>query len=120
MLNTNLKHIENEAAFNELLEQNPNVMLCCGRMGPMCLPVYDVMETLTDKYSKVAFRDMDFDGPAAHLVKSLPETRGFAGLPFTLYFKDGKLATATSSIQNKKQVRDNLEQTFGQDASNAA
>jgi thioredoxin 1 len=120
MLNTNLKHIESEEAFNELLEENPNVMLCCGREGPMCLPVYDVMENLEDKYPDVAFRDMSFDGPAAHVIKSLPETRGFTGLPFTLYFKDGKVATATSSIQNKKQVRDKLEQAFGRDASKAA
>ena len=49
----------------ELLEKNENVMLCCGRMGPMCLPVYDVMESLEDRYENVAFRDMAFDGPAA-------------------------------------------------------
>jgi thioredoxin 1 len=120
MLNTNLKHVESEETFNQLLAENPNVMLCCGREGPMCLPVYDVMESLEDKYANVAFRDMSFDGPAAHLVKRLPETRGFTGLPFTLYFKNGKLAAATSSIQTKSQVTKILDETFGKDASKAA
>ncbi|MBW2455766.1 MAG: thioredoxin [Deltaproteobacteria bacterium] len=120
MLNTNLKHVENEATFNELLADNPNVMLVCGREGPMCLPVYDVMENLEGKYAHVAFRDMSFDGPAAHLIKRLPETRGFTGLPFTLYFKNGKVAAATSSIQNKKQITEILEETYGADASQAA
>jgi len=113
MLHTNLKHIESEEAFDQLLADNPNVMLCCGREGPMCLPVYDVMENLEGKYSHVAFRDMSFDGPAAHLIRRLPETRSFAGLPFTIYFKNGKVAAATSSIQSKKQVTEKLDQAFG-------
>ena len=30
----------------KVLAENENVMITCGRMGPMCLPVYDVMESL--------------------------------------------------------------------------
>jgi thioredoxin 1 len=33
-------------------------MLCCGRMGPMCIPVYDVMENLSDKYKNVELQDI--------------------------------------------------------------
>jgi thioredoxin 1 len=35
------------------------------------------------------------------------------GLPFTIYFKNGKVAAATTSIQSKKQVADLLDQVYG-------
>jgi thioredoxin 1 len=120
MLQTNLKHIESDAEFQKVLSENENVMITCGRMGPMCLPVYDVMENLEERYDNVAFRDMAFDGPAAHNIKSLPETAGFTGLPFVMYFKNGKVAHATSSIQTKKQVTEVLDKNFGSPASRAA
>ena len=34
MLQTNLEHITSEDEFREVLENNENVMICCGRMGP--------------------------------------------------------------------------------------
>ena len=114
MLQTNLKHVDTDEAFKELIKNNENVMLCCGRMGPMCLPVYDIMENLEDKYENVTFRDMAFDGPAAHNIRALPETQGFTGLPFTVYFKKGKAVAATSSIQDKKQVKEILDRELGQ------
>lgn len=46
MLNTNLKHLETEEEGKEVLANNENVMICCGRMGPMCIPVYGIMEQL--------------------------------------------------------------------------
>ena len=113
MLNTNLQHIEDDKTFGQVLADNENVMLCCGREGPMCLPVYDAMEKLERKYEHVAFRDMSFDGPAAHNIKSLPEVQRFTGLPFTMYFHKGKVVAATTSIQNKKQIRSILDQAFG-------
>jgi thioredoxin 1 len=120
MLNTNLNHIESDAEFQKVLNENENVMVCCGREGPMCLPVYDVMENLERKYDHVAFRDMSFDGPAAHNIKSLPQVRGFAGLPFTIYFKNGEVVSATTSIQTKPQVREILDREFGAPATKAA
>jgi len=69
MLLTNLKHLERESEIKEALEENENVMICCGRMGPMCIPVYLDMEQLQSQYSHVAFRDMDFDIPAANFIK---------------------------------------------------
>ncbi len=120
MLRTNLEHVESDATFTELLDQNENVMLCCGREGPMCLPVYDVMENLRDGYTNVAFRDMAFDGPAANNIKSLAQVRGFMGLPFTVYFKNGEVVAATSGIQNKKQVKENLDRAFGEAGRQAA
>jgi thioredoxin 1 len=120
MLNTNLKHIESDAEFQKVLNENENVMICCGREGPMCLPVYDIMENFESKYENVAFRDMRFDGPAAHNIKSLPEVRFFTGLPFTVYFQKGKVVAATTSIQTKSQVREILDREFGKGSSKAA
>ena len=112
MLNTNLKHLETEEESKEILGNNENVMICCGRMGPMCIPVYGIMEQLEDEYSHVVFHDKDFDIPAADFIKSLPECSSFMGLPFTVYFKNGKVVAATSSIQSKEQVTKILDKEF--------
>ena len=113
MLPTNLQHIESDEEFRKVLDENDNVMVVCGRAGPMCLPVYDIQEKLQRKYEHVAFRDMSFDGPAAHNIKSLPEVQSFTGLPFTVYFRKGEVVAATTSIQNKGQVREILDREFG-------
>ncbi len=110
MLRTNLKHIKSVEEFNEVVENNENVMLCCGRMGPMCLPVYDVMENLEEKYENVKFYDMEFDAPHAYVLRNHESAIGFMGLPFTFYFKNGKAVKATSSIQNKKQIKSIIEE----------
>jgi thioredoxin 1 len=34
------------------------------------------------------------------------------GLPFTMYYKNGKVARATSSIQNMQQVKGILDEHF--------
>lgn len=112
MLQTNLTHIETEQDFQDLIQSNENVMITCGRMGPMCIPVYDVMEKLEGECSSVTFRDMAFDGPVSHVIKSLPEVRSFQSLPFVAYYKNGELARATAGIQTKKQVKQNLEELF--------
>jgi len=60
MLMTNLKHVASEADYKEVINSNENVMICCGRMGPMCIPVYDAMEELEKEYTNVQFYDMEF------------------------------------------------------------
>lgn len=113
MLQTNLKHIETEEQFQELVDNHENVMICCGRMGPMCLPVYDIMENFEKKYENVEFRDMAFDeSVSSQTIRRLPEVRNFMSLPLTVYFKNGKLVEATSSIQNKSQVAEILNSRF--------
>jgi len=112
-LSTDLKHLETEQEVKELIENNENVMICCGRMGPMCLPVYAIMEEIEDKYSNIEFRDMSFDIPDAAIIRNLPECSSFAGLPFTVYYKNGKVVEATTSLQNKKQVVEILNKNFG-------
>ena len=112
MLMTKLKHLETDDDLKNVLRENDNVMICCGRMGPMCIPVYRIMEQLEPVYLHVAFRDMDFDIPAAALIKGLPECRGFGGLPFTVYYRNGKVVRATSSIQSAKQVKCIINEVF--------
>lgn len=112
MLYTNLKHIESAEAHQKFISENENVMICCGRMGPMCIPVYGIMEDLEDQYTNVIFADMEFDSPESHVIRNVPEVRGFMGIPFTMYYKNGKLVKATSSIQTKAQVTSILDTEF--------
>ena|SRR5665647_348833 len=106
MLQTNLRHVTSKEELQSLIESNEKVAVCCGRMGPMCLPVYEVFETLQEKYPDCQFRDMDFDTPAADAIKSLPECSTFSGLPFTVYYRNGEVVKATTSVQDAKQVND--------------
>ncbi|MHB1686288.1 MAG: thioredoxin domain-containing protein [Ignavibacteriaceae bacterium] len=112
MLQTNLKHILSEADLKKEITENENVMVCCGRMGPMCIPVYGIMEDIEGEYSHVAFRDMEFDSPDSRVIRNLPECKNFAGIPFTVYYKNGKVVKATSSIQSIDQVKNILDAEF--------
>jgi len=112
MLYTNLKHILTADEHQKLISENENVMVCCGRMGPMCIPVYGVMEEIEPEYPNVKFFDMEFDNPEAHVIRDAPECRSFMGIPFVMYYKNGKVVKATSSIQSMSQVRENLDTHF--------
>jgi thioredoxin 1 len=112
MLYTNLKHIETAEAHQKFISENENVMICCGRMGPMCIPVYGIMEELEGQYTNVKFADMEFDSPESHVIRSVPEVKSFMGIPFTMYYKNGKLVKATSSIQSMTQVKSILDAEF--------
>lgn len=110
MLMTNLEHVTSKEQLKELVESSEKVAVCCGRMGPMCIPVYGVFEALREKYPDIQFRDMEFDSPDAVAIKRLPECAGFNGLPFTVYYRNGKVVKATSSIQTAKEVKDIITQ----------
>jgi len=113
ILQTQLQEVETSAELEKLLEENENVMVCCGRMGPMCIPVYDLMEELEEERSDVKFATMAFDNPESAIIRNAPECNGFMGLPFTVYYKNGKMVKATSSIQNRQQVTSILDEKFG-------
>ena len=70
-LPTNLPHVSTAAELEEIINNNENVMVCCGRMGPMCVPVYGIMEELKEQeeYSNVKFYDMLFDKYPLRLMK---------------------------------------------------
>jgi thioredoxin 1 len=112
MLKTKLKTLAGKEELKGLTEENEKVVVCCGRMGPMCIPVYDVLEIFEEKYPDTQFRNMDFDTPDASAIKGLPECRGFNGLPFTIYYRNGKVVKATTSIQTAKQIKDIMSEVF--------
>ena len=114
LLQTPVHEIETASELEQIISENENVMVCCGRMGPMCIPVYDIMEELEEERSNVKFYSMAFDSPEAGIIRNAPECRGFMGLPFTMYYKNGKVAAATSSIQNKEQITSILNKEFGE------
>ncbi|MCF6271134.1 MAG: thioredoxin family protein [Melioribacteraceae bacterium] len=111
-LQTNLTHAETASDLQKLIDENENVMVCCGRMGPMCLPVYGIMERLENTYENVKFADMLFDSPEAAIIRNHPACKGFAGLPFTMYYKNGEVVEATTSIQTKEQITEILDDKF--------
>ena len=112
MLRTPLDHLETTEALQKAITENEHVMVCCGRMGPMCLPVYAIMEKIKSSYPDVHFFDQDFDGPGSSTIRNLPECTHFMGLPFTVYFKNGKVVAATSSLQSEAQVTEILHREF--------
>ena len=112
MLNTNLKHLETAEEIKQVIAGNNMAMLCCGRMGPMCIPVYRAMERLEDRYPQVVFRDVDFDTEAADVIKTLPQCTSFMQLPFVVYTKKGAVAAAVSGIQSEEEIVAALD-TYG-------
>lgn len=113
MLYTNLKHINTADELVAITDEHENVMVCCGRMGPMCIPVYGIMEELEEEYRQVKFFDMEFDNPESAIIRNAPECSGFMGLPYVVYYKNGQLVKATTSIQSMGMVRGILDAEFG-------
>lgn len=112
MLQTNLEHVNTAEELQTLIKNNEKVAICCGRMGPMCIPVYEIFDVLQDKHPDIKFRDMEFDNPEAAVIRNLPECSTFRGLPYTVYYRDGKVVKATTSIQTAKQVKDIINEVF--------
>ena len=112
MLYTNLKHLENATQHNKVINDNSNVIVCCGRMDPMCIPVYSIMEELEKDYQSVKFFDMEFDNSESEVIRNLPDVIAFMRIPFVVYYKNGKVVKATSGIQSKAQIIDSLNSAF--------
>ena len=105
-LHTNLEHLNSRAEVEQAVKNNEKMVVVCGRMGPMCIPVYGIMEGLREKHPDIKFYDMLFDHPESDVIRNLPECRSFRGLPYTVYFRNGKVVKATTSIQDAKQVKE--------------
>ena len=112
MLYTNLKHIESAAEQAQIISENNHVVVICGRMGPMCIPVYRMAEELEGHYSHVKFYDMEYDNPESAVIRTLPEVCDFLEIPFTIYYKNGNVVKATSGLQTKAQVTAILDKEF--------
>lgn len=110
MLQTAVQEIESASELEKIINENENVMVCCGRMGPMCIPVYEAMEELEEERDGVKFYSMAFDNPESSVIRNAPLCNGFMGLPFTVYYKNGEMVKATSSIQTYQQITDILNE----------
>ena len=110
MLQTSVHEIETASELEKIISENENVMVCCGRMGPMCIPVYEAMEELEAERPEIKFFSMAFDGPEAGIIREAPLCSGFMGLPFTVYYKNGNMVKATSSIQDYEQITTILDE----------
>lgn len=80
MLYTNLKHIESAAEYAGIVNENENVMIICGRMGPFSIPVYRIAEELERNYAHVKFYDMEYDNPESAVIRNLREVQDFCGI----------------------------------------
>ena len=112
MLYTNLKHIESAVQQAQIINENEHVVVICGRMGPMCIPVYRIAEELEEEYRPVKFYDMEYDNPESAVIRSLTEVCDLIEIPFTIYYKNGNVVKATSGLQTKAQVKAILDQEF--------
>jgi len=112
MLYTNLKHIESATEYSGIVNENENVMIICGRMGPFSIPVYRIAEELEREYAHVKFYDMEYDNPESAVIRNLREVQDFSGFPLTIYYKNGEVVNATAGIQTKDQVIAILEHEF--------
>lgn len=109
LLQTAVHEIVTAAELEKIISENENVMVSCGRMGPMCIPVYDVMEELEEERPHIKFYSMAFDTQEAAPIRNAPMCEGFMGLPFTVYYKNGKMVDATTSIQSRKEITEILD-----------
>jgi len=112
MLYTNLIHLETASELGSMIGENENVVVVCGRMGPQCVPVYRIAESLESGYSKVKFCDMEFDNPESLVVRNLPEVKYFNSIPFTIFYQNGIVMKATSGLQSKEQITGNINEIF--------
>jgi len=113
MLMTEIQEIGTISELETIISENKNVMVCCGRMGPMCIPVYEVMEEMEEERPGIIYRSMAFDSPEATIIRNAPMCKGFMGLPFTVYYKNGEMVKATTSIQSREQIVSILDEKFG-------
>jgi thioredoxin 1 len=113
-LQTAVNEIESADQLEKIINENENVMVCCGRMGPMCIPVYETMEELEEERENIKFHSMAFDSPEAAIIRNAPLCNNFMGLPFTVYYKNGEMIKATSSIQNRQQITGILDEYFSE------
>jgi thioredoxin 1 len=109
MLQTAVHEIETASELEKIISENENVMVCAGRMGPMCIPVYEAMEELEEERTNIKFYSMAFDTNEAAPIRNAEMCGGFMGLPFTVYYKNGQMTQATSSIQNREQITSILD-----------
>lgn len=106
-----VKQIKTIAEFDNYLKENYTGIICAGRWGPMCIPVYGAMEQIEKDglLKDVQFSVVDFDSEPARKIINLEECKNFRGLPFTVYYLKGKVVHTTASIQTRSQIEENIK-----------
>jgi len=112
MLYTNLEHIETAGEFTRIIEENENVVVICGRMGPLCVPVYRVVEELVNEFSEVKFYDMEYDNPEFYFFHARPEVQNLEEIPFTILYRNGEVVKSVGGLQTKIQLKRILTEEF--------
>lgn len=112
MLYTNLEHIETADEFAKIISENENVVVICGRMGPLCVPVYRTVEELGNEFAQVRFYDMEYDNPEFYFFHALPEVQGLEEIPFTVFYLNGEAVKSVAGIQSKAQLKEILNEEF--------
>jgi thioredoxin 1 len=112
MLYTNLEHIETADEFIRLIGENENAVVTCGRMGPLCVPVYRAIEELGNEFAHVKFYDMEYDNPEFYFFHALPEVQGLEEIPFTVFYRNGKAVKSVAGMQSKVQLKKLLVEEF--------
>jgi thioredoxin 1 len=110
MLYTNLKHIETATDYQQVIAENGQVVIVCGRMGEFSIPVYRILESLQGVYPQVKFFDMEFDNPEAKLVCDLVNDMPGAKVPFLLFYRNGVMTYRTWGVK----TNDELVQFIGE------
>ena len=104
MLYTNLIHLETAPDLSRMIDENENIVVVCGTMGPECVPVYRIAESLGKEFTGIKFCDMEYNNPESAMLRTLFETELFTGLPFVVYFHLGKIVKITSGTQSPEQI----------------
>jgi len=117
MFDIKIVQIADVEEFDKVLKDSGKLVVCAGRWGPMCIPVYNAMEKIemAGQFKDVLLRVVDFDGEPAGRIRNSEECRHFRGLPFTVYYLNGEIVHATSSIQPRQQLEENIKKYLYQD-----
>lgn len=105
MLYTNLEHIETAADFKKIISENENIVIVCGRMGPVCIPVYRTIEELGDEFRQIKFFDMEYDNPEFYFYHLRPEVQYLEEIPFTTFYHRGEAVKSVGGFQTKAQLK---------------
>jgi len=112
MLYTNLKHIESAAEYSRVISESEKLVVICGRMDPLCIPLFRIAEELSSEITQIKFYDIEYDNPELYVVRNLQEARGFTEAPIAIYFKSGQVVKLTTGIQSKNQISMILDKVF--------
>jgi hypothetical protein len=112
MLYTNLEHIETAEEFSKIISRNEDVVVICGRMGPLCVPVYRVVEELDQEFTQIKFYDMEYDNPEFYFFHALPEVQLLEEIPFTVLYRNGEAVKSVAGMQSKARLKEILNEVY--------